>query len=75
MIAYSGVVDSQAIDIKLDEMTVVASIECSSPMADLDLVRSFHSNKESMKSRNPADTAFDQVFVGSGEISYKWGKK
>lgn len=75
IVAYQGVVDSHMYDINIAEGSSIATIEGSSPMADLDLVKSFFTNKESMKIRNPDDTAFRDVFSGSGAISLKWGKK
>ena len=75
VITYQGVVDSQAYEIDYQQETAYAVIECSSPMADLDLVKIFYTNKDSMKVKHPNDTSFDDVFAGSGAINLKWGKK
>lgn len=74
MTVYSGVVDGQSYSIDFGQGEVNAVIECASPMADLDMIRAFKTNKDSMSTRNPLDTSFDQVFDGSGSISYNWGK-
>ena len=74
LLVYKGVIDTQAIDIDPAQGTILATIECSSPMADLDLVRAFFTNRDSMKTRNPNDGAFDEVFSGASEVQYNWGK-
>lgn len=74
IIVYKGVIDTQTFAIDFSQGSIIATIECSSPMADLDLIRSFFTNKDSLKTKNPTDTAFDDVFDGSSEISLRWGK-
>jgi hypothetical protein len=74
IIAYEGVVDTQGYTISPEDGTIIAVIECSSPVASLGLVRSFYTSKESMKQVNVSDTAFDQVQVGSKQ-TFKWGKE
>jgi hypothetical protein len=74
MIVYSGVVDGQNYNIDFGQGEVTAVIECASPMADLDMVRSFKTNSDSMITRDPNDICFNRVFQGSGSISYNWGK-
>jgi hypothetical protein len=75
ILIYKGVVDTQSYSLSFDNGGLTAKIEGSSPMADLDLVNPFYTNKDSMKQINPNDTAFDKVFDGSGQIKLKWGKK
>lgn len=72
VVAYRGVLDSHGYSVQDDKVTV--SIECSSPMADLDLARAFNTDKQSMKTVNENDSAFDQVFEGSGAVNLLWGK-
>ena len=43
-------------------------------MADLDLVKSFYTSKDSITQKNSQDTSFDKVHEGSGAINVKWGK-
>ena len=74
IIMYRGAIDAQAYEIDMAQNTAVASIEGSSPMADLDLVKVFVTNRENMRRKNPWDSAFDKVFEGSGEITLQWGK-
>jgi len=75
ILIYKGVVDSQNYSLSFDNGSLTAKIEGSSPMADLDLVNPFYTNKDSMQQINPGDTAFDKVFDGSGQIKLKWGKR
>jgi hypothetical protein len=74
VVVYKGVIDSQSYAVDIENSEVVAIIEGSSPMADLDLVRARFTNKDSVQQFNPNDTAFDKVFEGSGQIKLKWGK-
>jgi hypothetical protein len=74
VIAYKGAIDSHghATD---TEGQVTAVIECTSPMASLDLVKPFYTSKDAMAQLNPTDIAFDQVYVGSKGLNLVWGKK
>jgi hypothetical protein len=74
VLSYRGAVDTQKYTVDLSNNEVIATIEGSSPMADLDLVKPYFTSKEGVKSKNSADTSFDQVFDGSGQIKLKWGK-
>lgn len=74
VLSYRGIVDTQKYSIDLENNEIIASIEGSSPMADLDLVRPYFTSRDGVKSKNPGDTSFDQVFDGSGQIKLKWGK-
>lgn len=75
LLVYQGAIDSADYNIDVELGEAIATIIGSSPMADLDLVRPFYTNKNSMAQRNLGDTAFDKVFDGSGQITLKWGKK
>jgi|GEM_PF-1865641 len=74
MTAYSGVVDTQGYTIDAKNGTVVAVIECSSPVASLGRINSFYTSKESMKKFNLTDNSFDEIYVGSKRIGRLWGK-
>jgi len=74
VLIYQGVIDGQTYNLDFNNGAITAKIEGSSPMADLDLVKPFYSNKDSMKQRNANDTSFDKVFEGSGQLKLKWGK-
>jgi len=68
---YKGFVDSPTIESDME--TKVAVIEGTSPMADLDMVRSFITSKSGMDQKSSSDTSFDEIFANK-EISVKWGK-
>lgn len=69
---YKGVIDSNGY--LVEDNDVSAILECSSPMASLGLVKSFTTSQDSMKQVATNDTAFDQVYIGSKEVSLLWGK-
>ena len=68
---YKGTVDKPSISNDFEEK--IAKIEGTSPMSDLDLVRSFITSKDGMDQKSDTDTSFDEVYSGS-EITVKWGK-
>lgn len=72
--AYSGIVDSHGYGLNPQEGTIVAAIECSSPMASLGLSRPFYTSKEAMRKLDPDDCSFDFVNVTSSKIAHLWGK-
>lgn len=74
IIAYSGRVDTQGYSIEPDSGTVIAVLEGASPMASLEMTKSFYTSKESMGQVNAADTAFDEIFIGAAKVSYSWGR-
>lgn len=74
VIAYRGVVDTTGYTVDPNEGTVVAVIECSSPVARLDLVKAFYTSKENIQQINPSDSSFNQIYVGSASVSLLWGK-
>jgi hypothetical protein len=75
ILIYQGVIDGQTYNLNFNNGSINAKIEGSSPMADLDLVRPFYSNKDFMKQRNINDTSFDAVFDNSSsKLRLKWGK-
>ena len=69
--AYKGFVDKPSIDMNLDSK--LAIIEGTSPMSDLDMVRSFFTSKAGMDQKSTTDTSFDEIFQDK-EVSLKWGK-
>lgn len=72
VLAYAGVVDTHGYNINGESCTLV--LECSSPMADLGLVKPFYTSKDSVRQRGYLDTAFDQVYSGAKGIDLLWGK-
>jgi hypothetical protein len=73
VVAYRGFVDTQGHTTSA-ESEVKAVIECSSPMADLGLVRSILSTKDAQRQRAADDSAFDQVYSGAKSVDFLWGK-
>lgn len=74
-VAYKGVIDTHSLVTNVDNGTVIITLECSSPVACLSLVRSFYTSKESLRERDLNDTAFDQSYAGSKQVQYVWGKE
>jgi hypothetical protein len=68
---YSGFVDKPSLDNSFEEK--LAIIEGTSPMSDLDMVRSFMTSKSGMDQKSATDTSFDEVYENK-EVSLKWGK-
>lgn len=68
---YKGTVDKPSISNDFDEK--LATLQGSSPMSDLDLVKSFITSKDGMDQKSATDTSFDEVY-DSSEITIKWGK-
>jgi hypothetical protein len=75
ILSYKGIVDNHGYNIDFGDKSVIATIEGSSPMADLDLVRVYYTSKESIKQFSATDTSYDQIYEGSEEIVIKWGKE
>jgi len=68
---YSGYVDAPSIT--NDFETKILSIECSSPMADLDAVKPFFTTKYGIAQYDTGDTCFDRIHDGYS-LQLKWGK-
>lgn len=74
IIVYEGVIDNHSYDIDVPGSSSTCLIEGSSPMAHLDLVKSFFTSRDQMRQVNTSDSSLDEVYKGSGEISLRWGK-
>lgn len=74
ILAYRGIVDTHGYVIDQDEQPT-CGIECSSPMASLDLKKVFNTSRNSMRSIAPSDSSFDQVYEGSAQSNLLWGKQ
>ena len=68
---YKGTVDKPSISNDFDQK--LAILEGTSPMSDLDLVRSFITSKDGMDQKSSTDTSFDDIYDGN-EVTLKWGK-
>jgi hypothetical protein len=75
IIAYRGLIDNIGYSIQPgNEGETLLAISGSSPMNDLDLTKNFYTSREFIKTKNPDDTCFDQIYEGSGPVNLKWGK-
>jgi len=68
---YTGFVDTPTI--KNDFNSKILTIDCSSPMADLDAVRSYFTTKYGVSQFDSADSCFDRIHDGY-DLQLKWGK-
>lgn len=50
------------------------NIECSAPLSSLDAKSTLFTTRDALKTFDPTDTSFDQIFEGSSEFSLKWGQ-
>jgi hypothetical protein len=75
IIVYRGMIESTAyeVDLTLQGKTEII-ITGSSPMANLDSVKTLTSTKYSMKYIDYNDNSFEQIYEGSGAVILKWGK-
>lgn len=73
---YKGWADNFAYEIDTEEVGEVrAIVSCSSPMADLDAINQLFTSKYEIRNIDPQDTSFEQVYEGSGNAEFMWGKK
>ena len=68
---YNGFVDSPSISNDFEQK--LAIIEGTSPMSDLDMVRSFITSKAGMDQHSSIDTSFDEIYDNK-QTTVKWGK-
>jgi hypothetical protein len=71
---YKGTVDSHGIVVDPSNGTILATIEAGSPVSNLARPKAFYSSKDSMRLKNPSDTAFDDIFLGGEDSAIRWGK-
>ena len=74
VIAYKGFIDSHGYTTDV-EGAITAVLECSSPMASLDLTKPLYTSRDAMRQINISDSSFDDVYTGSKAINLLWGKK
>jgi hypothetical protein len=76
LIVYDGVVQGFEQTVETGEYGETKTVIIgSNPMAALDATASFFCTKENIQELDPTDTAFDQIYEGSGKLTLKWGKK
>lgn len=73
VIVYAGTSDTPVytIDFK-GEANVV--IECTSPMGALGMTKTLVTNRETLRSQYPTDSAYDEIYSGSKGLTLLWGK-
>lgn len=71
---YSGRVDSVSFNINTED-EILATMECTSPMGALDLVKTYNTSKDCITQYDATDTAYDQIYQGSRRMQFLWGKK
>ena len=76
ILVYAGQVSGSSYQVGLEEVgSVIYTLTCTSPMANLDLVRPFYGSKSFMRSNiKPDDSTFDYVYEGGGKARLMWGK-
>ena len=68
---YRGYVDAPKLSNNFSSKVV--QLECSSPMADLDMIRPFYTTESGMDQYSLNDTSFDRINEGY-ELQLEWGK-
>ena len=71
--AYRGIVDTYGYTID-DDGEILVTIDCASPMADLDMKRTLMSTDSMQRGRHPNDWCFRDLHVGSTQVELLWGK-
>lgn len=71
LLTYSGYIDSSSYNNDFGAASM--SIECSSPMQDLGLVKTMITSPDGMDQFNVTDTSFDRV-IEDNQLSALWGK-
>lgn len=74
-VAYSGYVDNHSYAVDFNNGSLHAIIEGASPMGDLDTVKAHYTSRDYAHMFSSSDTTYNQVYTGSGELKFKWGKK
>ncbi len=74
IISYKGVIDNNNYEVDFSNNQVMLTLEGSSPLANLDQVKTFYTSKDQMMQVNPNDTSMDEAYKGSEELVIKWGK-
>jgi hypothetical protein len=77
LVGFQGIVDTQGYTVDPTNGTVIAVIECSSPMASLGMTKSLYTSSDSSAQRLPigtTDTAYNMVYAGSLPVAMLWGK-
>lgn len=76
IVVYGGYVSGADYKVSLSEVgESVYQLTCTSPMSNLDLIKSYYGTKTFMRTKiNPNDSTFDLVYEGGGKVRLRWGK-
>ena len=75
VLIYKGTVDAPSHQINTsDGGSTLFNLDCSSPMGDLDRVRTYYASQDYSDKNHPGDTSYEQIFQGSGPVAIRWGK-
>ncbi len=75
ILVYSGIVDACGYSKNTAALgEIVFDVKGSSPMANFDMARTFHTTRDFMSKIAPGDTSFDQVYDGAGAVRMAWGR-
>lgn len=75
VIGFEGLVDTKSYAVNAFEGYAALTLECSTPMAALGMVRPYITSREYVTSRDPLDTAYDQVNSSVDGLTLQWGKE
>lgn len=73
--SYGGFINGAEYNIDPSESTAVLTVTGSSPLADLDAVRSAVTSQAWVQGLRAGDTSFDQSHSSSKPVVLNWGKK
>lgn len=75
ILVYRGRIDAPTLQVATSSSgSALFTIDCASPMADLDRTRTYYASQDYIDSRYPGDTSYAQIYESSGPVSLRWGK-
>lgn len=73
-LGFEGTLDTKEYAINPMEQIAIFTIECSTPMTSLGLIKSLLTSKDSVSQFDPSDTCYDASYEGSPSTNLLWGK-
>ena len=75
LLVYKGKIDGTGYTVNTAQYgSSVFVVTCTTPMSDLDLTRAYYVTQDHLDKNYAEDTAYEQLFEGSGQINIKWGR-
>jgi len=75
LIVYKGKIDGMSASITLEEAgESLTTISCASPVMSLDMHKGIYLSRDNVRARNPKDACCDDIYTGSGSLTFKWGR-